>query len=416
MTRALDAIGSDLRGLFPGVRLTSVSIHDLEGELLWMSEGVLGPDEHALASEALDVFRLEPVRRCFERPHGDGGVGMVFAAREPTGGLRGVAVVVADSRSLDGTGHEKALNPRMQSLLHRLAVHLRSRTGDCLEQTPPDAAAVVPGTAESNDDATVLAPSPVPPARNPRYADLTLYVQQMLRLKTSGRTRRFEVLLRQRGAEDKAPVALLKEADEPGSRGELDRFVVGQLVEWLRQNREALDAEPASFSVNLSLGALADELFLEDVSRMLRAAGINPRVLAFELREQVCRERAAEVQRFVRQCEALKCQMVIDDFTLHSEVLPLLRSPVVRLVKIDAALTTSAMKDRLSQAIVVAISQAAKVLGAHCVAKRIESAMARQWLSAIGVDFAQGFLLEGLLPLSQLHGERTAARPAVHQV
>jgi ammonium transporter, Amt family len=83
-------------------------------------------------------------------------------------------------------------------------------------------------------------------------------------------------------------------------------------------------------------------------------------------------------------------------------VLPLLRSSAVRLVKIDAALTTAAMKDKLSQAIVVAISQAAKVLGAHCVAKRIESTMARQWLSAIGVDFAQGFLLEGLMPLAAL--------------
>jgi EAL domain-containing protein (putative c-di-GMP-specific phosphodiesterase class I) len=38
----------------------------------------------------------------------------------------------------------------------------------------------------------------------------------------------------------------------------------------------------------------------------------------------------------------------------------------------------------------------------HCVAKRIDSPMARQWLSAVGVDFAQGFLLEGPLPITQL--------------
>jgi EAL domain-containing protein (putative c-di-GMP-specific phosphodiesterase class I) len=74
------------------------------------------------------------------------------------------------------------------------------------------------------------------------------------------------------------------------------------------------------------------------------------------------------------------------------------------------------MKDKLAQALVVAISQASKVLGAHCVAKRIESAIARQWLSAIGVDFAQGFLLEGLVPLATLGGSGAVELPAAaHQ-
>jgi EAL domain-containing protein (putative c-di-GMP-specific phosphodiesterase class I) len=56
----------------------------------------------------------------------------------------------------------------------------------------------------------------------------------------------------------------------------------------------------------------------------------------------------------------------------------------------------------VAQAQVAAISNAARMLGMHCVAKRIESAMARQWLTAIGVDFAQGYLLEGPLPITDL--------------
>mgnify|MGYP000715175701 CR=1 FL=1 len=55
-----------------------------------------------------------------------------------------------------------------------------------------------------------------------------------------------------------------------------------------------------------------------------------------------------------------------------------------------------------AQAQVAAISHGSRVLGMHCVAKRIDSPMARQWLSAVGVDFAQGFLLEGPLPITQL--------------
>lgn len=408
MSQALDAISSDMKGQFPGVRLASLSLHDSNGEPLWMSDGVLGPDEHALTMEALDLFQLEPARRCFERPHGDNQAGIVYPAREPGGELRGLVVLVADTRNLGGSGQEKALRPELQSLLRRYAIHLRARAAATGEQL-----AVSSAIANAGEDATRL--QPAPPGIDPRFAELTLYVQQMLRLKTSGRTRRFEVLLRSRrgGAADRAPQELIRQADDVASGGHLDRFVVAQLVQWFAQNRDALDAEPASFSVNLSIGALVDGDFPEFVARTLAAVDVNPRMLAFELRETVCRERAADVQRFVRQCEQMKCQVVIDDFTLHSDVLPLLRSPAVRLVKIDAQLTSEAMKDKLSQAIVVAISQAAKVLGAHCVAKRIESTMARQWLSAIGVDFAQGFLLEGLMPLSSLGDAPT---PAVHQL
>src|SRR6187551_1613295 len=92
-----------------------------------MTDGVLGPDEHTLAVDALDLFHLEPAKRCFERPHGDGYAGIVFPAREPAGELRGMVVLVADARHLSGSGQEKALKPELRSLLRRLAIHLRSR-------------------------------------------------------------------------------------------------------------------------------------------------------------------------------------------------------------------------------------------------------------------------------------------------
>jgi len=57
---------------------------------------------------------------------------------------------------------------------------------------------------------------------------------------------------------------------------------------------------------------------------------------------------------------------VIEDFSFDSQVLPLLRSKAVRLVKIDPKLSSSALKDKLSQALVVATVQAAKVMGIHC--------------------------------------------------
>lgn len=387
---SIDALGGQLRDLFPDLRLHSISVHDSSGDPVWLSEGTLGPDEHGMVMEALDGFDLEARRACFERPLGDGRTALVFALRDPSGRRCGAALLIADSRAVAGRGPEKVRDPVAQSVLQRISQALVRR------QRALDA------TGEAKLEATLDAPAAdAPISMLPDGPPITLYVQQLLKLRTSGRTRRYEVLLRS-GASQQAPVDLLRSADEDHGGGLLDRQIVRQLIAWLTRNREQIDAEPASFSVNLSRSALLDTEFPAFVARALRTAQLNPRILAFEIREQLCRQHLPDAERFVRACEQLTCQVVIDDFTLHSDVLPLLRSSAVRLVKIDAQLTTAAMKDKLAQAIVVAISQASKVLGTHCVAKRIDSAMARQWLAAIGVDFAQGFLLEGPLPLTDL--------------
>jgi diguanylate cyclase len=102
--------------------------------------------------------------------------------------------------------------------------------------------------------------------------------------------------------------------------------------------------------------------------------------------------------------------VVIDDFSLDSSIVSLLRSKALRLVKIDPKLTSVALKDKLAQAMVVAIAQAVKVLGIHCAAKRVESQAALQWLTAIGCDFAQGPVLAQIQPLETL-GTQPAPTP-----
>jgi len=64
-----------------------------------------------------------------------------------------------------------------------------------------------------------------------------------------------------------------------------------------------------------------------------------------------------------------------------------------------------AMKDRVPQALVVAIAQASKVLGLSCVAKRVDTPAVRDWLTAVGLDYAQGFLLDQPRPLISLTAE-----------
>lgn len=372
----VEEVALEIGAAMAGSEIFRTSIHDATGRTAWISQGSLDDSEHVFVLDALDSFSLEPARVSCERS-ADGRRGVVvFAARDPRGALHGALMLDLDLITLGGRPNDRFAPPRLARLLQQMALRLAGGQ-----------------------------PKAVAPTADVNGTRVTLFVQQLLKLRSTGRTRRYEVLLRADGADavmQEAPRDLLARAEDPASGGQLDRVVLGELLNWLTTNRKQLDVDPAVFSVNLSTGALLDEPFLGFVEKALRDARINPRQLGFEIREIQCRQHPAAVLRFIQLCEKVGCYIVIDDFSFHSDVLPLLRQRAVRMLKIDTSLTVQALNDKVSQAQVAAISHASRVLGMHCVAKRIESPLARQWLAAIGVDFAQGFLLEGPLPITEL--------------
>jgi EAL domain-containing protein (putative c-di-GMP-specific phosphodiesterase class I) len=228
-------------------------------------------------------------------------------------------------------------------------------------------------------------------------ANLILDIQPFSKLRAGGRMRRYEVLPR------------IPHRDANRAPAVTDGLALQRLLSWLGSNRGAWNLEPTSFSLNLSISSIEDERFLQQVAASLKANGIAPDNLGFEIAEPLCTQRRAQVERFITLCDKLGCFVVIDDFSFDSSVLPLLRSKALRLVKIDPKLTSAALRDKLSQAMVVAIVQAVKVLGIHCAAKRVESQASLQWLTAIGCDLAQGPALSQVLPIDSLNMPQTPA-------
>ncbi len=268
----------------------------------------------------------------------------------------------------------------------------------------------VPVLAEPADDTTSVEPAlPLPPLEplsvEESATDLTLYAQELIKLRSSGRTRRYEVLARsQRDAHrNEVPAAFVAESARGKDGAALDAIVVERLLTWLGKHGEAIwDSEPASFSVNLSIGAIEDETFTERVEQWLTQHNIPAEYIGFEVTEFACVQCKAAVKRFIEAVERMGCFLVIDNFSFDSSIFEMLGSNALRHVKLDPKVTTAAMKDKLPQALVVAILQACKVLGVHCVAKRVESQSTMQWLTAVGCDFAQSFALHKPLPLDSL--------------
>jgi len=49
----VETLCQQLREVLPTRRLQSISVCDHEANVVWLSEGALGPDEHSLVTEAL---------------------------------------------------------------------------------------------------------------------------------------------------------------------------------------------------------------------------------------------------------------------------------------------------------------------------------------------------------------------------
>lgn len=474
MHTTAEIIGLELKETLPLRRIDSLSIHDRNGELVWLSENTLGPDEHNAVLEAITVFEVEGNRSYVSEELGDGRSAAFFASSTPHGELVAVVMAIADSHSVDTLGTAKLVTPKVRSLMQRLAILLKpprlpnkrgraagaqddesstiselaalrelentSRTLDdhgaasanpaaATEQTPPVSSPLAQSQSPAVRRLTAIRPAVVLPAANGAVSieqspvplapvvsasqasvassapEIVLHVQQLMKLRSGGRTRRYEVLVR--GASDAADAPgmseqLTKALALRETAAAIDRAVASELVSWLRRNPAIWNADPASFSVNLSLGSLLEPNFTAFVNQLLQSSGVAPDTIGFEVPEHAFLKHRDACTSFLAACEKMGCYVVIDDFSMHSDVVPFMASRALRVVKIDPKLTQAAMRDRLSQALVIAISQASKVLGLHCVAKRIDNVATRQWLAAVGIDFAQGFALENPRPLASL--------------
>jgi EAL domain-containing protein (putative c-di-GMP-specific phosphodiesterase class I) len=520
-----EALGWQLRAALPPMRLHSVSIYDSQGNVLWLSEGALGPDEHSLVLEALETLTGQAAKTCCENKLEDGRIAAFLAVRAPQGHLVGLAMILADFKSGGEGLMDRIMSAATRTVMQKLAVLLRPAgprrpdadpTALVLSLAPPDAPitasepppvasagpAQAPAAHKGDDelspgavndilefdltDAPIVAPArqtaagsgsphahaqaapainghsrtnghaqapaaesapvsrqaasadsvgaraPAQPAQpaQPTQADttsaralkqaapsdtgsarslatpastsssralaldpalITLEMLPFVKLRSGGRTRRFEVL----------PSGTARELRDPAV---LDALAMQRLLSWLGAHRAAWTVEPASFTLNLSIATLEDDGFLKQVAAGLQANGIAPDTVGFEIAEPLCTQRRAQVERFIAGCDKLGCFVVIDDFSFDSAVVPLLRSKALRLVKIDGRLTGAALRDKLSQAMVVAVVQAVKVLGMHCAAQHVDSQASLQWLTAVGCDFAQGPMLARQQPLDGLLG------------
>ena len=412
-----DSLGPRLRAALASMRVYLCSLHDDQGDVLWLSEGFMGPDEHSAVLQAYERFAHRDAPALAIDDLGNGRSAVVLRAQTRSNAFAGAAMVVVDSRNLGGEhAAEHFLTPAVTEILSEFAA-LRAPV-----VVPP--AAVPPRIVENDTSGRVVdisasgigrrlavpvAASEVSPEVDRlfaalRRADISLHVQRLVPLQPIDGVRRFEVLLRSTSStgDDQAPHKMLAQATKAGLASMIDRRVVTTLLGWLVKHRIVGEGERTIFSVNLSATALRDEHFGRFLELCIEKSGLPRGTLAFEVDEQTCLQNTPRFVALATLLHGLGCPVAIDDFSGTARSVDLLRIRGVRMLKFASALTAEIRSDEINRAAIAGMVQMARVLGMHTVAKRVNDPESQKALAAMGVGFVQSFAAAAPVTLDSL--------------
>ncbi|MGQ7847538.1 PAS domain-containing protein [Granulosicoccus sp. 3-233] len=194
----------------------------------------------------------------------------------------------------------------------------------------------------------------------------------------------------------------------------MDRRVLAQALSTLRSFLDHTAVE--LFCVNLSGQSVGDPEFHQDALALLKSSGrrICQR-LCLEITETAAVKNMAKAATFIEQVRALGVRVALDDFGAGASSFGYLKSLPVDFLKIDGQFIQNMMSDPLDDIAVKCFIDVARVMGLKTIAEYVSSPEILQCVRAMGIDYAQGFLIHepesvGNLPGGGVGEERVGGR------
>jgi diguanylate cyclase len=157
-----------------------------------------------------------------------------------------------------------------------------------------------------------------------------------------------------------------------------------------------------SIAVNLSASQFSHANLVQTVRETLARHGLDPHCLILEVTESTAMRNAEESVRILHRLDSMGVRISIDDFgTGYSSLLYLKRLPASEL-KIDRGFIRDLQHDTEDAAIVSAIVALGRALDLKIVAEGVETSEQQQFLTQLGCNSLQGYLLGRPMPAEAL--------------
>jgi EAL domain-containing protein (putative c-di-GMP-specific phosphodiesterase class I) len=165
-----DAVCQKVRAAVEPARAHAVSLHDEHGDVLWLSESSMGPDEHNAVREAVEAFSEAGSPPVLVYDLGDSRSAVLLRAVNGRRAMVGVIMLVLDARVVrqDASSSLKVMTPKLQRALADFAA---MRPDSAAPPSPPARVAAAPLTLVNDapaPSARVASPAKtLPPAARP---------------------------------------------------------------------------------------------------------------------------------------------------------------------------------------------------------------------------------------------------------
>jgi len=187
--------------------------------------------------------------------------------------------------------------------------------------------------------------------------------------------------------EEVLPSEFLAAAQRTDLLKNIDRWVVGAAMSFCAARK------PHRVFVRLSRDSMRDQTLGTWLQQQLRASGVDPRHLVFELPEELATSHLKETKELQALVRPLGFELAIENFGSGRNPAQLLRHVPVNYVKIDGSLMQGIAHDRSLQEQVKQLVQQAKTHGVTTIAERVEDANTMAVLWQLGVEFVQGYFV-----------------------
>ena len=199
------------------------------------------------------------------------------------------------------------------------------------------------------------------------------------------------------------PMNFIPLAEETGLIAPIGEWVLAtacaRTKAWQKEGFPRLDV-----AVNLSARQFADPMLLPNLTRIIRASGLDPSNLELEITESVVMSHGESAVAVLHQLKSLGVQISIDDFgTGYSSLAYLKRFPI-DTIKVDRSFIRDIPGDAGDKKITRAIIAMAHSLRLKVVAEGVETSGQLEFLRRQRCDSVQGYFLHRPLPDSEVAG------------
>ena len=190
------------------------------------------------------------------------------------------------------------------------------------------------------------------------------------------------------------PDSFLTVAEETGLLATMDEWVFGRALEAATGWTDRLGVtDSPGLNLNVTSRRVADASFYEAVTDALDSRGLSRSTMQVEVTERVLMEASNSALAGLRALRDGGIRVGLDDFGTGFSSLAYLRQFPLDFVKIDRSFIHGLDRGSGEDAIVNAIIGLAHAFGLEVVAEGVETPAQLEFLTELGCDQAQGFLL-----------------------